>query len=141
MSNEIHAITSENRMCWRLQPGNVRRTRHGPALRVDVSTCEYRDDARRRLRGRSVDANHTRMRVRAAKQGGVKQARQTQIVHVGGNAFDEARILDTLERPADVLLRAHLCPSACPECWPAAYCTASMMWLYPVHRHKFPLRP
>ncbi len=102
VADEVDAVACEDGVRRRLQAGDRRGARHGAARRVHVGAGKDADHAGDRLRGRGVDADDARMRVRAAQDRGVQQARELHVVDVGADALDQARILDPLHRAADV---------------------------------------
>ena len=105
VTDEVDAIAGEHGVARRFQIGDGCRARHRAARIVDVGAGEDRDDARNGFRGRRLDAADARVRVRTAQDARVQQTGEPEIVGVGAEPLDEARILDALHRTADVRSR------------------------------------
>ena len=101
----IEAFAGGHGVARRFQIGDGCRARHRAARIVDVGAGEDRDDARNGFRGRGLDAADARVRMRTAQDARVQQTGEPEIVGVGAESLDEARILDALHRTADVRSR------------------------------------
>ena len=102
VTDEIHPVAGEHGVLRRLEVRNRRGARNQTAGGVDVGTRQDGDDTGNGARRRDVDAGDAGVRMRAAKDDGVQEAGEPQVVDVGGEAFDEPRVLDALHRAADV---------------------------------------
>ena len=102
VADEVDAVARQDGVLGRLEIGNRGGARHQAARSVDVGAGQDGDDARDRARGGDVDASDARVRVRAAQDGRMEHPGQAQVVDVGRQPLDQARILDPLHRPADV---------------------------------------
>src|SRR4029453_17055625 len=83
-------------------------------LHVEVLVGVDRDDAVARLGGGRVDRDDLGVRPRGAHPGGPQLAREVDVVHVGGLALDQARVLLAAQRLSDVPVAAarRLCGGA-----------------------------
>jgi len=69
---------------------------------VDVRPGKHANHAWQSFGRVGRNAVDLRMRVGTAQERGVEHARQYDIVHIRGDAFDQARVFDALDCAADV---------------------------------------
>jgi hypothetical protein len=102
VADEVHAVAGQNAMLGRLEVGEVRRARNHPAGLVHIAADEHRHDARNRLRSTNIDGCDPRVGVGTAHERGVQHPGDPEVVDISRASGDQARILDPLDRTADV---------------------------------------
>ena len=112
VADEADLVRRQGRHLHRQEPLDRRRDPQRRRRSRQVATGQHRRDARRPPRGVDVDPADPRMGVRAAHEGGVKQARRRQVADVAAAPEDQLLRLARAQRRADVPLSplAHVGP-------------------------------
>ncbi len=97
MADEIDAVAREDRVLRRLQVVHARRARHGAAAVVHVGSDEHGDHAGDGSGGVGLDRRDAGVSIGAAQDDRMQHAGQPDVVGVGRDALDEARIFETLQ--------------------------------------------
>src|SRR5687768_3648631 len=102
MTDKVNTTGRQDCVVWRFLLGHRRCAGNDAAMFVYVCAGEYRNDARQGLGRVSFDSIDFSVGERAAQDERVQQASELKVVHVGGDAFDQARVLDALDRLSEV---------------------------------------
>src|SRR5260221_1311674 len=139
VANEVGARTSQRRMIGRFPARERGGARDCPQFVVHVCAGEDANNAWQLLRAVGADRIDFRVCVWTADEFRLEHTRDVQIIDIGGNPLEEARVLHPLHRATEVSLgsfrsllyfggglyrSAHFC--ICP--FLAACSTASTIW-------------
>jgi len=102
VTDEVGARTGQDRMIGRLPARERGGARDRPHFVVDIGACKDANDPRQLLRGIGLDGIDFCVCVWTADEFCVEHTREFQVIDIGRDTLDEARILYALHGAAEV---------------------------------------